>query len=110
MLSGQASLNLELSRRKLLAAAGVGSGALVASALTHTGNAQAASLSAQSPDPVATPAVSGLHLQFGADASSEITVSWHALQPVQHPRVVFGRPDGKFEQAVDAKPAQLHRR
>jgi hypothetical protein len=48
--------------------------------------------------------VSGLHLQFGADASSEVTVSWHTLQPVRNPRVVLGRLDGKLEQTVDAKP------
>ena len=50
------------------------------------------------------PAVAGLHLQFGADASSEVTVSWHTLQPVRNPRVVLGRLDGKLEQTVDAKP------
>jgi hypothetical protein len=48
--------------------------------------------------------VSGLHLQFGADASSEVTVSWHTQQPVSNPRVVLGRSNGKFEQTVVAKP------
>jgi hypothetical protein len=49
--------------------------------------------------------VAGLHLQFGADASSEIVVSWHALQPVRNPRVVLGHLDGKLEQTTAAKPA-----
>ena len=31
-------------------------------------------------------------------------MSWHTLQPVRNPRVVLGRPDGKLEQTVDAKP------
>jgi hypothetical protein len=31
-------------------------------------------------------------------------VSWHTLQPVRNPKVVLGRPDGKFEQTVAAKP------
>ena len=53
---------------------------------------------------MATPPVAGLHLQFGADASSEIVVSWHTLQPVRNPRVVLGRLDGKLEQTVAAKP------
>jgi hypothetical protein len=93
--------NLELSRRKLLAAAGIG-GAAVAASLIRTGNAEAATRSPSS-DPVATPPVAGLHLQFGADASSEMVVSWHSLQPVRNPRVVLGRLDGKLEQTVDAR-------
>jgi 3',5'-cyclic AMP phosphodiesterase CpdA len=52
---------------------------------------------------VATPPVAGLHLQFGADAASEVVVSWHSLQPVGHPRVLLGRLDGKLEQTVAAE-------
>ncbi|MGC1301651.1 MAG: metallophosphoesterase family protein, partial [Caulobacteraceae bacterium] len=52
--------------------------------------------------PVATPPVAGLHLQFGADASSEVVVSWHALQPVRHPRVILGSLDGRLERTVAA--------
>jgi len=95
--------NLELSRRKLLAAAGLGGGAAVVASLIGAGEAEAASPSRQSPDPVATPPVAGLHLQFGADASSEMVVSWHTLQPVHNPRVVLGHLDGKLEQTVEAK-------
>jgi hypothetical protein len=76
MTAEEAGLNLELSRRKLLAAAGIGSGALVAASFNVMVDAHAAVLPVQSPDPVGTPAVAGLHLQFGADASSEVTVSW----------------------------------
>ncbi len=94
----------ELSRRKLLAAAGIGTGALVAGSFAGTTDAQAAASAGELPDLVATPTVAGLHLQFGADASREVTVSWHTLQPVRNPRVVLGRPDGKLEQTVDAKP------
>src|SRR5277367_2427776 len=104
MTAEEAGVSLELSRRKLLAAAGVGSGVLVTAAFDVIGDAQAAALPGQSPDPVGTPAVAGLHLQFGADASSEVTVSWHTLQPVRKPQVALGRLDGKFEQTVDAKP------
>ena len=66
-------------------------------------SAEAAPPSPHRSDPVATPPVAGLHLQFGADASSEMVVSWHTLQPVRNPRVVLGHLDGKLEQTVEAK-------
>src|ERR1700678_2382903 len=100
MTPPDAEFNLELSRRKLLTAAGLGGAAVAAAALIGSGAAEALS---PPPYPVTTPAVAGLHLQFGADASSEMVVSWHALQPVRNPRVVLGRLDGKLEQTVDAK-------
>jgi 3',5'-cyclic AMP phosphodiesterase CpdA len=102
MTPPDAEFNLELSRRKLLTAAGIG-GAAVAASLIRTGAAEAAVPSPLSPDPVTAPPVAGLHLQFGADASSEMVVSWHALQPVQNPRVLLGGLDGKLEQTVDAR-------
>jgi hypothetical protein len=95
--------NLEFSRRKLLSAAGIGGGAMAAASFLRAGDVEAAALSRESFDPVATPPVAGLHLQFGADASSEMVVSWHTLQPVRNPRVVLGRLDGKLEQTVEAK-------
>ena len=103
MTPQDAEFNLELSRRKLLAAAGIGGGAVVAASLIGTGDAEAAPPSRRSPDPVATPPVAGLHLQFGADASSEMVVSWHTLQAVRNSRVVLGRLDGSLEQTVEAK-------
>jgi 3',5'-cyclic AMP phosphodiesterase CpdA len=103
MTTEDAGSTFELSRRKLLAAAGI-AGALGAVAFDAAGEAQAAIVAGASPHPTGTPSVSGLHLQFGADASSEVTVSWHTLQPVANPRVVLGRPDGRLEQTVAAKP------
>jgi hypothetical protein len=94
---------LEFSRRKLLAAAGLGGGALVAASLIGGGEAVAVPGPPSSPDP-ATPPVAGLHLQFGSDASSEVVVSWHTLQPVRNPRVLLGHLDGKLEQTVQARP------
>ena len=90
---------LELSRRKLLAAAGLGGGAAVAASFPASGTAEATAAPA---NPVSTPPVAGLHLQFGSDASSQMVVSWHTLQPVRRPRVLLGRLDGKLEQTVDA--------
>ena len=104
MLTGEAGFDLDMSRRRLLAAVGFGSGALVAASLGVVGEARADTLPVAPSDPTQTPTVAGLHLQFGADASSEVTVSWHTLQPVQHPRVALGRLDGKLEQTAEARP------
>ncbi|CAN5329786.1 metallophosphoesterase [soil metagenome] len=89
---------LEISRRRLLAAAGAGG----AAASLPVG-AQAGENSTPAHDPSAYPPVSGLHLQFGADAASQMTVSWHTLQPVKNARVVLGRPDGRLERTVPAR-------
>jgi hypothetical protein len=86
----------ELSRRRLLAAAG----AAVASSLIRPTEAKAATAA---PNPAAMPPVDGLHLQFGADASSEMVVSWHALQRVRRPRVLLGHLDGMLEQTAEAQ-------
>src|SRR5581483_2785888 len=93
--------DLEFSRRKLLAAAGLGGGALLAASLVGGGEAVAVPTAPSMANP-ATPPVAGLHLQFGGDASSEVVVSWHTLQPVQKPRMLLGLLDGKLEQTVEA--------
>ena len=100
MIEQDTGFDLELSRRKLLSAAGIGGGAAVAASVIGTGAARAALAST---DPVATPPVAGLHLQFGSDASSEIVVSWHTLQSARNPRVMLGNLDGKLERVVAAK-------
>jgi hypothetical protein len=102
----------ELSRRRLLAAAGLGGAAL---SLARAGEAQPQQTVAGAADPATTPPVAGLHLQFGADASSEVVVSWHTLQPARRPRVLLGKPDGRLEQVTlasevsytDAKHGQV---
>ena len=108
MTTQDRGFNLELSRRKLIVGAGIGAGAVAAASVIGTGLAEAAPASgnaeAAALDPVTTPPVAGLHLQFGADASAEMVVSWHTRQPVRNPRVVLGRLDGKLEQTVEAKP------
>jgi 3',5'-cyclic AMP phosphodiesterase CpdA len=107
MTTPEAKFSLELSRRRLIAAAGIGGGAAVAASII---GARPAAAAAAAPaisaglDPVTTPPVAGLHLQFGADSSSEMVVSWHTLQPVRNPRVLLGRLDGKLEQTVEARP------
>src|ERR1700722_14666753 len=90
--------DLSLSRRKLLLAAGIyGAGATAASLLV----AEPAG-AAPGPGESEAPPVGGLHLQFGADSSSEVTVSWHTLMPVVNPRVVVGTLDGKLDRTVPA--------
>jgi hypothetical protein len=105
MTTANNEFGLELSRRKLLAAAGFGGGTVLAASLLRAGHAETASAASPASDPVATPPVAGLHLQFGADASSEVIVSWHSLQPVRRPRVLLGRLDGRLEQTVEAYEA-----
>jgi 3',5'-cyclic AMP phosphodiesterase CpdA len=94
---------IEISRRRLLAAAGLGAGALAASAMVGSA-AESAAPSASSPavERSAAPPVAGLHLQFGADASSEMVVSWHALRPVRQARVLLGRLDGALVKTIAA--------
>lgn len=94
-LGRDSDTRLDLSRRALLAAAG----AAAATAFTGAGDAEAAL--ARRTDPM-TPPVAGLHLQFGADASSEMVVSWHTLARVKHPRVLLGHLDGGFAQTAGA--------
>jgi 3',5'-cyclic AMP phosphodiesterase CpdA len=87
---------LDINRRRLLAAAGIGlSGGVVLAA-------NAAEASTAAPDASAPP-VAGLHLQFGADASSTAVVSWHALQPVRRPRILIGTMKGGLQHVVDAR-------
>ena len=101
MTDGDSAFEFELSRRKLLAAAGLGGGAAMAVAAAGAASADAAADPVL--DPVTTPPVAGLHLQFGADASSQMVVSWLTLQPVRRPRVLLGRIDGKLEQVIAAE-------
>jgi hypothetical protein len=103
MTTQDTGFDLELTRRKLLAAAGIAGGAAVAASLVGTGAAQAAPASRPSPDPMTTPPVTGLHLQFGADTSSEMVVSWHTPQSISNPRIMLGNLDGKFERVAEAK-------
>ncbi|MEU9016536.1 metallophosphoesterase family protein [Actinomadura sp. NPDC048394] len=82
-----------LSRRGVLTAAGAGATLLA----LDTAPARAAApspLLLRTPDRTGAPSVSGLHLQFGSDASSEMTVSWQTPMPVRNPRVMVGTLTG----------------
>ena len=106
MTERDSDFQFALSRRKLLAAAGIAGGAAVAAAIAGTAPAVAAAAGAPpSPDPLTTPPVSGLHLQFGADASAELTASWHTMQPAHNPRVMLGTLDGRLDRVATAEEA-----
>ncbi|MGT2460894.1 purple acid phosphatase family protein [Sinomonas atrocyanea] len=101
--------NSPVTRRRLLLGAGLAAAAgtvgfaapaQASPAAGASGKDLPGSLSAA--DPTAVPTVDGLHLQFGADASSEMVVSWHTLQPVRGARVVLGDGHGTFDKAVEA--------
>jgi hypothetical protein len=96
MSARDSAIETEISRRKLLAAAGVGGGA------TLIGRWPAAA-AVSPPDASMAPGIAGLHLQFGADASSQMVVSWHTLRPVRLPRVLLGRMDGRLERQAEAR-------
>ena len=49
------------------------------------------------------PPVAGLHLQFGADASGELVVSWHTTASVSRPRILLGTPDGGLGHTTEAE-------
>ena len=97
------------SRRGFMTAAGVvGAAAALTPLATGTANAAtapAAADTASSPagNPVTTPRVNGLHIQFGVDASSQVIVSWHTLQPVTRARVLVGERNGQYERSQNAQ-------
>ncbi len=72
--------------------------------MTTTTTSDALTLGSPDTDPVGTQRVNGLHVQFGADASSEMVVSWHTRQPVARAKVQVGRRPGEYERTLLAQP------
>src|ERR1700759_1339437 len=102
MTTQDTAFNLELSRRKLLAAASIAGGTAVAASFIGTAAALATPAAPRSANPLTTSPVAGLHLQFGMDAASEMVVSWHTLQSVGNPRVMLGTLNGQLDRVVAA--------
>ncbi len=97
--------DIDASRRRLLIAAGLAGGGISLASVAPE-NAQAKgglelSKASRSGTDMA-PLIAGLHVQFGEDASTEVAVSWHSLEPVLHPRVVVGHLDGRLVRTVKA--------
>ena len=103
---GAASDAPGVSRRQILV-----SGGLVATAplLLGARNAPAATGARTAPALVRRPDVAGaplpeqVHLQFGADAATQIAVSWAAPARVARPRLRVGRAGGGFGHDVRAE-------
>lgn len=101
------------SRRRFLKGLGLGSLALGAAPLLESGRAAAATRRAVSrptgplllrqPSVMGTPAPEQLHVQYGADASTEIAVSWAAAEAVVKPQLRFGKLATGMGSTVDAK-------
>src|SRR5258705_3296939 len=55
------------------------------------------------PDAAGTPAPEQVHLQFGADASRQVAVSWAVATTVARPRLRWGPAQGGHGSQVDAE-------
>jgi hypothetical protein len=98
---------MNVSRRTLIvggtsALVGAGVGAGVTGLITAD---RAGPTLWQRGDRSGAPRVGGLHLQFGADAASEVVVSWHTAAAVNNPRVMVGTPDDGVGITVAAETA-----
>ena len=99
-------------RRSVIVGALAGVAASVGAATGAAADAATGVSSDTSPDatpagatdggPVRTPRVDGLHLEFGADAASQVVVSWHTLQPVTFPRALVGDRQRGYHRTVPA--------
>ena len=97
------STHSELTRRSLLAAAGVLGAAAVVDLAAPAPVARAAtgtSAARSTSGPAHAPRVAGLHTQFGADASDEVVVSWHTPRAVRSPRVLVAQDGRSHERTV----------
>src|SRR4051812_30860128 len=96
-----------VSRRHALGLFGTaGAGAAVTPVL-GAGTAQAAPAEAPAfhltADSTGAPPVQGLHLTFGADPSTRMTVSWITDRPVRRPAVRYGTLEHGFGSRADAR-------
>ncbi|MEU8714047.1 metallophosphoesterase family protein [Streptomyces sp. NPDC048663] len=88
------------SRRHALGLFGTAGAGVAATGLLGTGAAQAASNAAPAfhltADSSGAPPVQGLHLTFGADPRTQMTVSWITDRPVSRPVVRYGTLEHGF--------------
>ncbi|MGA4544544.1 purple acid phosphatase family protein [Uniformispora flossi] len=102
---------MAISRRSVLTGGGAASAALVVGGAAATPAAAAddpagtpgSALLWDKPGALGAPSVTGLHLQFGADASREVVVSWLTLQPVAKPHVQYGTAQAGLGRSVEAE-------
>jgi 3',5'-cyclic AMP phosphodiesterase CpdA len=96
---------MDVSRRTLIvggtsAIVGAGVGAGVTGVVTSE---RTGPVLWQRGDRSGAPRVGGLHLQYGADASTEVVVSWQTPSAVSKPRILFGTPDDGLGQNAAAE-------
>ncbi|ORV91626.1 hypothetical protein AWC11_10740 [Mycobacterium interjectum] len=94
-----------ISRRRLLTrtAASAALGAGIGGGATLLWSHPEAPATWYRPDRTGAPPVTGLHLQFGKNAATEVVVSWHTTEAVRNPRVMLGTPDSGFGRTVQAE-------
>jgi 3',5'-cyclic AMP phosphodiesterase CpdA len=95
------SESFRLTRRGALAA-GLGGAAVLAVAPTDAFAETASPLLWSRPGRTGAPDIHGLHLQFGADPSTQMVVSWSTPTSVRSPRVVLGTADRGYGRTVPA--------
>jgi 3',5'-cyclic AMP phosphodiesterase CpdA len=91
---------LTVSRRAVLGAAGAG--AAGAALLPAAASASPGPALWSRPGAAGAPDVHGLHLQFGADASREVVVSWSTPASVARPRVLLGTGEDGYDRPAPA--------
>jgi hypothetical protein len=92
----------EISRRNLLRAAGITSVAATAGVLGG-GKAWASPALVTKPGATDASVADQLHIAYGTDPASEMTVSWHTATSVSRPRLVLGTVDGGWGRVIPAE-------
>ena len=97
----------EVSRRQLLVTGGIAAGgALLVAAPAVVGalhGKRGTPALVRRPDAAGAPPPEQVHVQFGADAATQIAVSWAAPARVSRPRLRVGRPGSGFGVEVPAE-------
>ncbi|MEY9876735.1 hypothetical protein ABH931_006246 [Streptacidiphilus sp. MAP12-33] len=110
-IQGDAS-STHVDRRTALRLAGAGGALAVGASLIGAPAARAATPGAPSagspllmtePEALGAPPVEGLHLTFGEDPATQMTVSWTTDGQVRDPHVRYGTFDGGFGRNVGAE-------
>ena len=87
----------ELSRRQVLSTAG-----LAAMAVPFATRRHAPAL-VRRPDAAGAPGPEQVHVQFGADAATQVAVSWATAAAVSGPQLRLGRPSSGYGRQVPAE-------
>jgi hypothetical protein len=91
-----------VTRRSFLKAAAATGAAVTASSFTGA-SAWASPVLWKQPSTSSAPGADQLHIQYGADPASEMTVSWHTATSVSRPRLRLGTVHGGWGLQVPAE-------